>query len=932
MAWGRTCEICHERPATARVTISENGRTESYFVCDEDYERLTGQQGGWRFRSPFELLFGGGLFEDLDRLLGGAFGFPREAEEAEEAAGPLVRGPRTAGRPPMERYLSRKAREVLRDAAATARRFGRGEVDTEHLLYVLAETDVAAEILGRLNVNPADVRGFIEYNAPRGEEAPGAGEGGRAGEQGGREPGRRAARESGGVRREEAEPGGVAVSPRLKTALEMAFEAARDLGHGYVGPEHLLIGLAEEQEGMAGEVLRKFGVTPEGLREETVRVVGRGTRERELPSPTPTLDRFSRDLTRLAREGKLDPVIGREREIETTIEILSRRTKNNPVLIGEPGVGKTAIVEGLAQRIAAGQVPEILRGKRVVELNLTALVAGTKYRGEFEERAKRLLDEVTAQRERLIVFIDELHTVVGAGAAEGATDLANIIKPALARGEMHLIGATTLGEYQKHIEKDPALERRLQPVFVEEPTVEDTVEILHGLRDKYEAHHRVKITDEAIRAAATLSQRYITGRRLPDKAIDLIDQAAARVRIGAASRSEEMRRLEERIARLEREEEYAASRRHYDEAKRLREEIEAARKQLEEATEKWRLGRGVTTPEVRAEHVAEVVSRLTGIPVAELTEEEREKLLRLEEKLHQRVIGQEEAVRAVADAVRVARAGLKERRRPIATFLFIGPTGVGKTELARALAWAVFGDEDAMVRLDMSEYMERHTVSRLIGAPPGYVGYEEAGQLTEPVRRRPYQVVLLDEIEKAHPDVGNVFLQVLDDGRLTDGKGRVVDFTNTIIIATSNLGAELIQANLHAPEGARKGYAELKEDLMRVLRRHFRPEFLNRIDEVILFHALDREQIREIVRLQLRRVEEAAREQGIEVRWDESLVEYLARVGYAPEFGARELKRRIKAEVETRLARSILEGAVKPGSRVTAAYSPEEGVSFASAT
>ncbi len=925
MAWGRTCEICHERLATARVTISENGRTESYFVCDEDYERLTGRRGQWRFRSPFELLFGGGLFEDLDRFLGGALGFPGETGEAAEGGEPPVRGPRAAGRPPMERYLSRKAREVLRDAAATARRFGRDEVDTEHLLHVLAQTDVAAEILRRLNVNPADVKGFIEYNAPRGEEAPGAGE------RGADETGRRTARGGEGARRGEAEPGEVNVSPRLKTALEMAFEAARDLGHGYVGPEHLLMGLAEEQEGMAGEVLRKFGVTPQALREETVRVVGRGARERELPSPTPTLDRFSRDLTRLAREGKLDPVIGREGEIETTIEILSRRTKNNPVLIGEPGVGKTAIVEGLAQRIVAGQVPEILRGKRVVELNLTALVAGTKYRGEFEERAKGLLDEITAQRDRLIVFIDELHTVVGAGAAEGATDLANIIKPALARGEMHLIGATTLGEYQKHIEKDPALERRLQPVFVEEPTVEDAVEILHGLRDKYEAHHRVKITDEAIRAAATLSQRYITGRRLPDKAIDLIDQAAARVRIGAASRSEEMRRLEERIARLEREEEYAASRKQYDEAKRLRGEIEAARKQLDEASERWRLGRGVTTPEVRGEHVAEVVSRLTGIPVAELTEEERERLLKLEEKLHQRVIGQDEAVRAVADAVRVARAGLKERRRPIATFLFIGPTGVGKTELARALAWAVFGDEGSLVRLDMSEYMERHTVSRLIGAPPGYVGYEEAGQLTEPVRRRPYQVVLLDEIEKAHPDVWNAFLQVFDDGRLTDGKGRVVDFTNTIIIATSNLGAELIQANLHAPEGARKGYAELKEDLLQVLRRHFRPEFLNRIDEVILFHALDRADIREIVRLQLRRVEEAAREQGIEVRWDESLVDFLARVGYVPEFGARELKRRIKAEVETRLARAILEGAVQPGSAVTASYRPEEGVVFAPA-
>ncbi len=897
------CDICGERPATARVTVIRDGRRETYNVCDEDYRRVRARQ----LLSPFESLFAGGWLGDwLDEALGAAFG-DALGDLLEEGPLPHGRGGRWRRRheaADIERFLSDHARELLRQAARTARDFGRREVDTEHLLYALADSDVVQAILKPLKVSAADLKGYIEHNAPCGADGS-----------------RREARD------ERAVPLEVAVSPRVKTALELAFEAARDLGHGYVGPEHLLIGLAEEQDGLAGELLRKMGLTPQALRQATEKTVGRGARDRryEHPARTPTLDRYARDLTRLAREGRLDPVIGREEEIETTVEILSRRTKNNPVLIGEPGVGKTAIVEGLAQRIAAGEVPEVLRDKRVVELNLNALVAGTKYRGEFEERMKRILDEITANKDHLIVFIDELHTIVGAGAAEGAADAANILKPALARGELHLIGATTLNEYQKHIEKDAALERRFQPVLVSEPSVEETVEILNGLRDKYEAHHKVKITDEAIRAAAELSSRYITNRFLPDKAIDLIDQAASRVRILSTSQSERMRELEEEIARLRREEEAAASRRQYDEAKRLQEQIQARQKELDEATEAWRREKGVRTPEVRREHVAQVVSKLTGIPVTELTEEERERLLKLEEKLHERVIGQEEAVRAVADAVRLARAGLKEGHRPVATFLFLGPTGVGKTELAKALAWAVFGDEDAMVRLDMSEYMERHTVARLIGAPPGYVGYEEGGQLTERVRRRPYSVILLDEIEKAHPDVHNILLQVFDDGRLTDGKGRVVDFSNTIIIATSNLGADLIQAQLALPEAARKSYQALKEDLMGVLRRHFRPEFLNRIDEIIVFHALDREQIRRIVRLQLDRVAATARGQGVALEFDDSLVDHLAEVGYQPEFGARELKRRIKAEVETRLARELLAGAVAAGDTVRLRWDGEAG-------
>ncbi len=881
------CDICGERPATARVTVIQNGRRETYDVCDADYRRLRRQE---RFLSPFESLFAGGFLDDLFGDLADLDLFPgfggMERRRRREAAD-------------IERLLSDHARELVQQAARTAVDFGRREVDTEHLLYALADSDVVQEILKYFKIQAADIKGYIDHNAPKEEAA----------------------------RREAPEE--ISVSPRVKTALEHAMAAARDLGHGYVGPEHLLIGLAAEQDGLAGDLLRKYGLTPEALRRKTEQAVGRGPRAAAGGrSTTPHLDKYSRDLTRLAREGKLDPVIGRSEEIETTIEILSRRTKNNPVLIGEPGVGKTAIVEGLAQRIVKGEVPEILRNKRVVEFSINSLVAGTKYRGEFEERIKQVLDEVAAHKDELILFIDELHTIMGAGAAggEGGLDVANVLKPALARGELHLIGATTLNEYQKHIEKDAALERRFQPVYVDEPTVEETVEILRGLRDKYEAHHKVKITDEAIRAAAELSDRYITGRHLPDKAIDLIDQAASRVRILSTSRSEEMKGLQEEIARLEREREAAAARRQYDEAKRLDGLVQERQKELEAATDAWKKEKGVRSPEVTREQIAAIISRLTGIPVTELTAEERERLLHMEEKLHQRVIGQEEAVRAVSDAVRLARAGLKEGHRPIATFLFLGPTGVGKTELAKALAWVVFGDEDAMVRLDMSEYMERHTVSRLIGAPPGYVGYEEGGQLTERVRRRPYSVVLLDEIEKAHPDVHNILLQVFDDGRLTDGKGRVVDFSNTILIATSNLGADLIQAQLALPEAARKSYQALKEDLMGILRRHFRPEFLNRIDEIIVFHALDREQIRRIVRLQLDRVAATARGQGVALEFDDSLVDHLAEVGYQPEFGARELKRRIKAEVETRLAREMLAGNVAAGDTVRLRYDREAGV------
>jgi len=881
------CDICGVRPATVRATVVSNGEREALNLCDVDYRRLARQQ---RFNSPFESLFRRSLVGDFfgDSLLDDL------AEPIEAQAPPRARRRRETAE--LGERLSEHTKDLLQRAARTAAEFGRREVDTEHLLHALTESDVVHTILEQFKISPEELRRQIEAEAPRGRAKPDEG-------------------------------GEIGVTPRVKSALGRAFSASHELGHSYVGPEHLLVGLAEEDEGTASELLRRYGLSPQAIRQQVVKVVGRGAEEGrvETPTNTPNLDKYARDLTALAKAGKLDPVIGRAKEIETTIEVLARRKKNNPVLIGEPGVGKTAIVEGLAQRIVSGEVPEDLRDKRLVELSINALVAGSKYRGEFEERVQTILKEVTDQQDRLILFIDEIHTIVGAGqgGGEGGLDVANVFKPALARGELNLIGATTLNEYQKHIEKDAALERRFQPVFVPEPTVEQTIMILRGLRDRFEAHHKVTITDPAIIAAAELSDRYITGRFLPDKAIDLIDQAAARVKIGATARPADVQELEAEQRQLKREQDYATSRKQFDRASELQKQVEAKTKELEQASERWRRDRGADTTEVRPDHIAQIVSKLTGIPVSELTTEERERLTRLEERLHERVVGQNEAVRAVSDAVRLARAGLREGRRPIATFLFLGPTGVGKTELAKALAEAVFGDEDAMIRLDMSEYMERHTVARLIGAPPGYVGYEEGGQLTERVRRRPYSVVLLDEIEKAHPDVHNVLLQVFDDGRLTDGKGRIVDFTNTILIATSNLGSDLIQGHLRRQGAGREEDDRLRLGVMEVVRGHFRPEFINRIDEIIIFHALGREQIRQIVQLQLERVKRTAHGQGIELEIDDSLVEHLAQAGYRPEFGARELRRLIRSELETRLARAMLAGEVREGDRVRARWDSE---------
>jgi ATP-dependent Clp protease ATP-binding subunit ClpC len=892
------CDICGVRPATVRVRVSSDGESEILNLCEEDYRRLAASQ---RSSSPLESLFSnrGSLFEEFF----GSDPFAGRDRSGDGGERPMASGggARSASRRAasnragdVEDRLSQHAKDLLQTAARHAQEHHRREVDTEHLILALLDSDVVRTILSQFKVSPEDLRRQLEQEAPRGEASDDV------------------------VGRE------IGVTPRVKSALGRAFTASHELGHSYVGPEHFLIGLAEEAEGIAGDVLRRLGLTAQGLRQQVIKVVGRGAEEGQVATPTntPSLDKYVRDLSALAREGRLDPVIGRNGEIETTIEVLARRRKNNPVLIGEPGVGKTAIVEGLAQRILAGDVPEALRNKRLVELSVNSMVAGAKYRGEFEERAQAVLKEVAEHKDELVLFIDELHTIVGAGSGggEGGLDIANVFKPALSRGELNLIGATTLNEYQKHIEKDAALERRFQPVLVAEPTAAQAIMILRGLRDTLEAHHKAVITDEAIVAAVELSERYITGRYLPDKAIDLIDQAAARVKISASARPVEVQDLESETRTLKREIDYASARKQTDRAEELKAQLEARTKALKEAEDRWRRSLDTGATEVRVEHVAQVVSKLTGVPVSELTTEERRRLTQLEEALHRRMVGQDEAVRAVANAVRLARAGLREGRGPIATFLFLGPTGVGKTELAKALAEQVFGSEDAMIRVDMSEYMERHTVARLIGAPPGYVGYDEGGQLTERIRRRPFSVILLDEIEKAHPDVHNILLQVFDDGRLTDGKGRVVDFTNTLIIATSNIGAETIARRLRQEGGESGDPIKVREELMETLRMHFRPEFINRLDEIIVFHSLTPAQIRQIVELHLDRVRRTAHAQGVELELDASLVDHLATEGYRPEYGARELKRLIRSTLETELARAMLADEVHDGERVRARW------------
>jgi ATP-dependent Clp protease ATP-binding subunit ClpC len=718
---------------------------------------------------------------------------------------------------------------------------------------------------------------------------------------------------------------GFGYTPRTKRIMELSFYEARNLGHNYIGTEHLLLALIREGEGVAARILKDLDIDLQDVREQLINVLkeeGGEPREtvKRRKSDTPTLDQFGRDLTEMAREGNLDPVVGREREIERVLQILARRTKNNPVLIGEPGVGKTAIVEGLAQRIVEGNIPELLRDKRVVTLDLSAMVAGTKYRGEFEERLKTVMEEIR-KANNIILFIDEMHTIIGAGAAEGAIDASNILKPALSRGEIQTIGATTLDEYRKHVEKDPALERRFQPVMVGEPSKEEAVQILFGLRDKYEAHHKVRITDEAIRSAVELSARYISDRYLPDKAIDLIDEAASRVRLQAFTPPPDLKELEEKLETLKKEKEEAVMNQNFEKAAKIRDQEQSIRDQIEREKERWKTENTTNKGCVTEEHIAHIVSSWTGIPVRKLEQEESERLLKMEEILHGRVIGQDEAVRAVSSSIRRARAGLKDPKRPIGSFMFLGPTGVGKTELCRALAEALFGDEDAMIRIDMSEYSERHTVSRLIGAPPGYVGYEEGGQLTERVRRRPYSVILLDEIEKAHTDVFNILLQILEDGRLTDGKGRTVDFKNTVIVMTSNVGAHTIRKQKTlgftvAEDMAAGEYEKMKENIMEELRRVFRPEFLNRLDEIIVFHALEEVHLNQIATLMLNNVAQRLKEKDIYLEVTDAAKALMIKQGFDPVYGARPLRRVIQKTLEDNLSEEILAGRIKMGDRV----------------
>jgi ATP-dependent Clp protease ATP-binding subunit ClpC len=844
----------HHRPAVAsRVRLRPDGTQEVEYLCELDLaeERLSNRFGG------------SSLFDDFFSDFFGGDGPARR---------PVATPQRQVERVDVTQFFSDATRELLRRAAQTAVEWGSLDLDTDHLLHAALRDDVVRHVLRQIDADPEAISAEIEDEADQAAST-------------------------------DVAP---SLTPDAKAVLLAAYDESRELGASYVGPEHVLLALARDQETPAGQLLQRFGVSHTKLRGAVIRGVEPAGGPRET-TKTPTLDQFGRDLTQMAREGKLDPVIGRADEIEQTIEILSRRTKNNPALIGDPGVGKTAIVEGIAQRIVNDEVPETLADRRVVQLDLGGMVAGSKYRGEFEERLKKLIDEITENEGNVILFVDELHTLVGAGAAEGAMDAGNMLKPAFARGELHVIGATTLGEYRKDVEGDPALERRFQPVLVREPTVDQTIEILHGLKDRYEAFHRVRISDEAIVAAAELSDRYVRDRFLPDKAIDLIDQASARVRLRTKTKDGETRSLEEDLRRLARERDQATAAEDYDRAGSVRDQLEARQQELEER----RKGRQ-RAPEVRVEDIAQIVSRATGIPVSQLTAEERRRLLQLEQQLHERIVGQDEAVIAVAEAVRRSRAGLGDPNRPIGSFLFLGPTGVGKTELARALAEILFGSEELMVRFDMSEFQERHTVSRLVGAPPGYVGYEEAGQLTEQVRRRPYSVLLFDEIEKAHADVFNILLQILDDGRLTDAQGRTVDFKNTVVIMTSNLGADRIQQ--HARQG--ESFDRLKEDLMQILRHSFRPEFINRIDEIIVFRALDDEQLAQITRLLLDKLARRLRAQHIDVEFTDDAVALLAREGFDPEFGARPLRRTIQRLVENELSRLVLGGGVQPGDRV----------------
>ena len=802
--------------------------------------------------------------------------------------------------------FTERAQKVLALAQEEAIRLGHNNIGTEHILLGLVREGegIAAKALYALGLSSEKIQKEVEDLIGRGQDTPGS----------------------------------IHYTPRAKKVTELSMDEARKLGHSYVGTEHILLGLIREGEGVAARVLNNLGVSLNKARQQVLQLLGSNESGGHqggstANANTPTLDSLARDLTVIAREGSLDPVIGRSKEIQRVIEVLSRRTKNNPVLIGEPGVGKTAIAEGLAQQIVNNEVPEILRNKRVMTLDMGTVVAGTKYRGEFEDRLKKVMDEIR-QAGNIILFIDELHTLIGAGGAEGAIDASNILKPSLARGELQCIGATTLDEYRKYIEKDAALERRFQPIRVDEPTAEESVQILKGLRDRYEAHHRVSITDEAIDAAVKLSDRYISDRFLPDKAIDLIDEAGSKVRLRSYTTPPDLKELEVKLEEIRKEKDAAVQSQEFEKAASLRDSEQRLREQLEETKKVWKEKQGQENSEVTVEDVASVVASWTGIPVSKLAQTETDKLLNLEDLLHNRVIGQDEAVVAISKAVRRARAGLKDPKRPIGSFIFLGPTGVGKTELARALAEAMFGDEDAMIRIDMSEYMEKHSTSRLVGSPPGYVGYEEGGQLTEKVRRKPYSVVLLDEIEKAHPDVFNILLQVLDDGRLTDSKGRTVDFRNTVVIMTSNVGASALRQNKYVGfniNDTQQEYKDMKGKVMEELKKAFRPEFLNRVDETIVFHALEKKHLKEIVVLLANQLIKRLKEQEISLVLTESALEKISVEGYDPEYGARPLRRAIQKHIEDRLSEELLKGTVLTGQNVTIDVVDDEFVITSSA-
>ena len=851
------CDICHKREADYTITKIIDGKKRVLHICKECAREYGYLKDEFSFFSPFD-----SFFEDEFSKF---FSTPEPTLVTDQFTG--------------------EAEEVILESENIAKELGEDEIKTEHLLLaLLRKGDFVKNILFELDTDLKELETeVLSYMKKKNREV------------------------------EE-----ISLSPRVKRVFELSQKEANNLGSEYIGSEHILLGLIDEGEGVAGKILKDKGITREKIlsfieKKEKVKKEKKYTK-------TPTLDQFSRDLTKLAKEGKLDPVIGRDKEILRTLRILSRRTKNNPVLIGEPGVGKTAIVEGIAQRIVQGKVPDQLKDKRVVSLDLPAIIAGTKYRGEFEDRLKKIIDEIRESEGEIIVFIDELHTVVGAGGAEGAVDASNILKPALARGELQCIGATTINEYRKYIEKDPALERRFQPVLVSEPTVEETIEILKGLRDKYEAHHRVKISDDAIHEAAVLSEKYITDRFLPDKAIDLIDEAASKVKFEEKKEPDDIKKLEEELKKVIREKEVKIKAEDYEKAAKLKKMEEDLKKKIDEEKKKREKEKGSLEPVITGEDIAEVVSEWTGIPASKLVEEEIKKLREMEEHLHKRIVGQEEAIKAVSEAIRRARAGLKEPNKPIGSFLFLGPTGVGKTELAKTLAEFLFGDENAMIRFDMSEYMEKHTVSRFIGAPPGYVGYEEGGQLTEAVRRKPYSVILLDEIEKAHPDVFNLLLQILDDGRLTDSQGHIVDFKNTILIMTSNLGGEFINKTKRGlgfvEESNEANYESMKSIVMDEVKRTFRPEFLNRLDEIIVFHTLSKAHIEKIIDILLGDLRKRLSERGIKILVSEQAKELIISKGFDPIYGARPLKREIQKMIEDPLSEDLLSDRFEDGDTI----------------